>query len=208
MTGGAWSFISSSENSPDYALPVELFLFTAEVSGEVVLLNWQTATELNNYGFEIERASVAPESKRWEKIGFVSGNGTNNNVSEYSFVDENPVLGQVCYRLKQIDIDGKYEYSPEIEVNYKVVYEFALSQNYPNPFNPTTNISFKLAERGKVSIKIFNAIGQEVAELVNKPMEAGKHEITFNASNLPSGAYFCRMTAGNFTKTSKMLLIK
>ncbi len=200
-----------------FPLPVELVGFTARISNNKVILNWETVSEINNYGFDIERSSYLHSSFSnsntksrllFEKIGFVEGNGNSNSSKYYSFVDDNPMKSNAIYRLKQIDFDGKYEYSAEIEVNYKVVYEFALSQNYPNPFNPKTNISFKLAERGKVSIKIFNAIGQEVAELVNKPMEAGKHEVTFNASNLPSGAYFCRMTAGNFTKTSKMLLIK
>ncbi len=191
------------------ALPVELASFEVTRSNVNVTMNWETATELNNYGFEVERASLSTATeKTYEKIGFVEGNGNSNSVNTYSFIDSNPLDGKAVYRLKQIDFDGKYEYSKEIEVSYQTVKEFALAQNYPNPFNPTTNISFKLAESGKVSLKIFNAIGQEVAELVNKTMEAGRHEVTFNASELPSGAYFCRMNAGGFTKTSKMLLIK
>ncbi len=191
------------------ALPVELASFEVTRSNVNVTMNWETATELNNYGFEVERASLSTATeKNYEKIGFVEGNGNSNSVKSYSFIDSKPVEGKAVYRLKQIDLDGKYEYSKEIEVSYQIVKEFALAQNYPNPFNPTTNISFKLAESGKVSVKIFNAIGQEVAELVNKTMEAGSHEVTFNASELPSGAYFCRMNAGGFTKTSKMLLIK
>ncbi len=191
----------------DNPLPVELGMFSANVIKNKVALTWETATEKNNYGFEIERA-VLEGDKSFEIIGFVEGNGNSNSLKTYSFIDSNPVDGKAVYRLKQIDYDGKYEYSKEIEVVYEAVKEFALEQNYPNPFNPTTNISFKLAESGKVSVKIFNAIGQEVAELVNRTMEAGRHEVTFNASELPSGAYFCRMRSGNFTKTSKMLLIK
>ncbi len=185
-------------------LPVELTAFNASMVEGKVSLNWETATEQNNYGFEVERQV----NSEWNKIGFVEGNGNSNSVKVYSFTDSKPVEGKIVYRLKQIDFDGKYEYSNEIEVSYESVKEFSLDQNYPNPFNPTTNISFKIAESGKVSVKIFNAIGQEVAELVNKTMEAGRHEVSFNASNLPSGTYFCTMKAGSFTKTSKMLLIK
>ncbi len=188
----------------DPSLPVELTNLSVVVLNETVALSWKTATEKNNYGFEVEKLN----NSEWEKIGFVKGNGNSNSAKAYSFSDSKPVEGKIVYRLKQIDFDGKYEYSKEIEVTYESVKEFTLDQNYPNPFNPTTNISFKLAENGKVSIKIFNAIGQEVAELVNKTMEAGRHEVTFNASNLPSGTYFCRITAGSLTKSSKMLLIK
>ncbi len=209
-----WKACDSDTFRTDFAytpvevtLPVELTFFSCVESNEIVALCWETATELNNYGFEIERA-VAEENKSFQKIGFVEGHGNSNSVKAYSFVDCKPVEGKAVYRLKQIDFDGKYEYSKEIEVSYDAVEEFALEQNYPNPFNPTTNISFKLAVSGKVSVKIFNAIGQEVAELVNKTMEVGSHEVTFNASDLPSGTYFCRMNAGGFTKTSKMLLIK
>ncbi len=88
------------------------------------------------------------------------------------------------------------------------VMKYELEQNFPNPFNPSTNINFSIAERGKVSIKIYNMLGEEISELANKTMEAGDHSIEFKASNLPSGTYFCRMQAGSYSETSKMLLIK
>ncbi len=201
-----FSYWTAAPTGTGGALPVELTAFSASASEGKIALTWETTTERNNYGFEIERA--LSEEKAFEKIGFVEGYGNSNSIKTYSFADSNPAEGKAFYRLKQIDFDGKYEYSKEIELTYESVKEFALEQNYPNPFNPTTNISFKLAVSGKVNVKIYNSIGQEVAELVNRTMEAGKHEVTFNASNLPSGTYFCRMTAGSFTKTSKMLLIK
>ncbi len=204
-----FSYWTAASTGTGESLPVELSSLTATIVKGKIALSWETITEENNHGFEIERAALETgKDKIYEKIGFIEGNGNSNSVKVYSFTDSKPVEGKIVYRLKQIDFDGKYEYSKEIEVSYESVKEFSLDQNYPNPFNPTTNISFKLAESGKVSIKIFNAIGQEVAELVNKTMEAGRHEVTFNASNLPSGTYFCQMRAGSFTKTSKMLLIK
>ncbi|GAB5409588.1 MAG: hypothetical protein BalsKO_19530 [Balneolaceae bacterium] len=86
--------------------------------------------------------------------------------------------------------------------------KFRLNQNYPNPFNPTTNIEFNLIEASIVSLTVFNALGQEVATLIDSNLNAGAHSITWNASNSPSGIYFYRLRAGNFVQTNKMLLLK
>ncbi len=191
-------------------LPVELSAFSAKVLNSKVEIQWETVTEKNNYGFDIERmtAGKAQEDNTWEKIGFIAGNGNSNSVKVYSFTDKSPLCGKVKYRLKQIDFDGQYEYSKEIEVDYKVAEEYVLEQNYPNPFNPTTNISFSVSKDEFVSMKIYNTIGEEVANLVNQLVKAGQHEVTFNATNLPSGTYFCTMKAGKFIETTKLLLIK
>ncbi len=190
-------------------LPVELIAFEATHLKGKTILSWETATEKNNYGFEIERASTSSATEKYyEKIGFVEGYGNSNSVKEYSFMDNTPVIGKVVYRLKQIDFDGKYEYSKEIEITTHPVTEYSLEQNYPNPFNPSTKISFALSNKRDVSLKVFNSIGEEVAELVNKTMEAGKHSVIFNAVELPSGVYFCRMKVEGFTKTTKLLLMK
>lgn len=187
------------------ALPVELTTFDGSILGEKICLKWETETETNNYGFEIERAS---EPNEWNKIGFKEGNGESNSPKSYSFIDSKPAEGKISYRLKQIDFDGKATYSKEIEINYEPVREYALAQNYPNPFNPTTKISFSLAEKGFVSIKIFNSLGEEVKSLVEKEMNAGRHEVILNASDLASGTYICRMSSKKFSKTVKMLLVK
>ncbi len=193
-------------------LPVELIAFNANSFASEVLLNWETATEENNYGFEVERRfpkdSDADGESEWSKIGFIEGNGNSNSTKYYSFSDKNPPEGRLLYRIKQIDLDGRYSYSESVEIDYSGAKEFALEQNYPNPFNPTTNISFKLGEAAKVTVRIFNAIGEEVAELVNRTMEAGRHSVLFDAGGLPSGTYFCRMNSGGFAKTTKLLLIK
>ncbi|MGE5365165.1 MAG: T9SS type A sorting domain-containing protein [Bacteroidota bacterium] len=187
-------------------LPVELSSFTGELKGSSVSLKWNTATEVNNHGFEIERQIA--ENSGWEKIGFVEGHGNSNSPLNYSFVDAGAPKGKLSYRLKQIDTDGKYEYSKTVEIANTVVEKFELAQNYPNPFNPSTKIKFSLPEKSAVSLKVFNSLGQEVSTLVNGEMEAGTHEASFNASGLPSGIYVCKISAGKYSAVRKMMMIK
>ncbi len=186
-------------------LPVELSSFTAKVIDQKVRLDWTTKTEVNNFGFDIERKS---ENSTWKKIDFVEGNGNSNSPKEYSFTDENPSGGKkLSYRLKQVDTEGKFEYSNEVEVEINPV-EFVLYQNYPNPFNPTTKIKFQLYKQSNVSIKVYDILGAEVMDLVNARKEPGIFEVEFNGQNLSSGNYIYRLQAGDFVETRKMLLLK
>ncbi|MCL5030774.1 MAG: T9SS type A sorting domain-containing protein [Bacteroidetes bacterium] len=187
-------------------LPVELTSFAANINNNKVELNWQTATEVNNYGFEIQRAKKS-DNLMWEKIGFVEGNGTSNSPKSYRFDDNNPLQSNLVYRLKQLDINGDYKYSKEIEINLTPK-DYVLFQNYPNPFNPSTTIKFSLPNRSFVNIKVYDITGREVAILFDGAKEAGTYSIDFNASNLSSGTYFYRISAGNFVQVRKMLLLK
>ncbi|MBK6912336.1 MAG: T9SS type A sorting domain-containing protein [Ignavibacteriales bacterium] len=194
-------------------IPVELTSFTATVTRNSVSLNWQTATELNNSRFEIERKQVgSPQSsvgnQEWNVIAFVPGFGTTTEPKSYSFADENLSAGKYQYRLKQIDFDGIFEYSKSIDVEITTPTEFSLEQNYPNPFNPTTLITFGLQEKSIVNLKVFNLIGEEVALLLNEEKAAGVHTLTFNSESLPSGVYFYKLQAGSFTQTKKMILLR
>ncbi len=187
------------------ALPVELTSFSAVSQNNGVALNWSTATEINNQGFAIERKL---EGSSWNKISFVNGNGTTSSENKYSYFDKNITAGKYQYRLKQIDFDGTFTYSQAVEVLIEVPSKFELSQNYPNPFNPSTKISFSIPKDGNVSLKVFNALGQEVASLVNGFTEAGFHTVDFNAVNLNSGIYFYKLETTNFNQVRKMMLIK
>jgi hypothetical protein len=196
-------------------IPVELTSFTASMIDGNIMLNWATATELNNSGFEVERCALSAERQAWEKIGFVNGKGTSTEIHNYSFVDENPETGKSFYRLKQIDYDGTYTYSTIAEVNFGLPVQFSLEQNYPNPFNPVTSIKYAISslstgQAGKqfVQLKIFDVIGNEVATLVNDEKPAGNYEIAFDASGLSSGVYFYKIASGNFVETKKMVLLK
>ncbi|MCF8260650.1 MAG: T9SS type A sorting domain-containing protein [Melioribacteraceae bacterium] len=192
------------------ALPVELSLFTANLNGSVVAINWETETELNNYGFEIERlkSDDGGEDLAWQKIGFVSGFGTTNSSKSYSFTDASPAAGQNYYRLKQIDFDGKYEYSNVVEIDFTLPAEFELSQNYPNPFNPETTIEYSVPFESFVNLTVYNSLGEVVKILVNGMQSTGKYNIPFKAIDYSSGFYFAKLTSGENTKIIKMILLK
>jgi len=195
--------IGSSGSSP---LPVELVSFIGKVKDQKVYLKWSTATEVNNYGFDVQRSN---KTGKWDLLGFVEGHGNSNSLKEYSYLDaEVNSAGIYYYRLKQIDNDGSYEFSKTIEVNFNVPTSFELSQNYPNPFNPSTTISFNLPESGKVILKIYNIMGEEIKTLADGYREAGIYTIKFKAEGHPSGMYLYRLSANGFTETKKMLFMK
>lgn len=186
-------------------IPVELVSFTSSIINSSISLNWITATELNNSGFEIQRSINKTE---WVTIGFVRGFGTSTEVHNYSYTDQSPVNGLSFYRLKQVDFDGTSEYSNTIEVTFGAVADYSLAQNYPNPFNPTTKINYAIKEKGNVELKIFDLLGSEIATLVNEQKTPGNYEVFFDASNLSSGIYLYTIKSGSFVQTRKMLLMK
>jgi hypothetical protein len=186
-------------------VPVELTSFTASAIGNEVILNWSTATELNNQGFEIQRKALGSE---FATVAFIKGQGTTTQKNDYSYADKNLDEGKYFYRLKQVDFSGAFEYSKTIEVEVSPVLVYSLEQNFPNPFNPTTTIGFGIIEKGNVRMSILNLLGEEIKVLLNEGKEAGYHSIDFNASDLPSGVYFYRLQSGNFISTRKMLLLK
>ena len=215
------------------ALPVELSSFTAELLSSQVHLAWETATEVNNYGFAIERKDLpmnplpGGELKGWVKIGFVKGHGNSNSPKSYSFIDKNSSSGNLNYRLKQIDFDGKYEYSEEVSVVIESPKVFALGQNYPNPFNPSTTISYQIpvvdalsSVEVHVSMKVYDILGRLVSVLVDEYKQPGNYKVIFNGQQttgrgqLTSGIYILRVTASStdgqnkYSKIRKMLMIK
>jgi hypothetical protein len=187
-------------------IPVELTSFSAIVNENQIKLVWNTATELNNFGFEIQRSI---DKEAWSNIGFVNGSGTSTSSNDYTFLDDN-ISNAVAYsyRLKQVDHDGSFEFSKTIEVVIGAPADYKLDQNFPNPFNPSTLISFTLPEEGMTRLTIFNSLGQEVKNLVNENLEAGYHQFNFNAVNLTSGVYYYKLESGDFVKINKMMLLK
>ncbi len=200
---------SATGNPDNEVLPVELTNFTANICEEEIKLNWQTATEVNNYGFQVERQILNQvQNDKWESIAFVEGHGNSNSPKEYSFIDSDNLSRLVQYRLKQIDIDGGFEYSDVVEVEINSTKEFKLAQNFPNPFNPTTKIDFSIPSDNNVEVKVFNTLGMEVATLVNGYKNAGTHSVEFNANNLSSGIYFYKIVSGNYSDIKKMILLR
>ena len=210
----AWAATFNNEQDVYYSYitdtsaitPVELQSFTASLAANVVTLDWSTATETNNKGFEIERSS---DNSNWNAIAFVAGKGTIAEQQHYSYSDNLSGIepSKLYYRLKQIDFDGSFKYSSIAAVAVTPL-EFSLSQNYPNPFNPTTSISYQVPEKSFVTLKVYDLLGKEVAALVNEDKASGKYTVVFNASNLPSGIYIYKLTADNFTAVKKLMLLK
>jgi hypothetical protein len=199
-------FTLADEGSP---LPVELQSFLATTKNKKVIITWQTATEINNYGFEIERAQVTEGKKgEFKKIGFVQGHGNSNTIIDYMFTDSEVKYGRYAYRLKQIDKDGKYNYSNIVETEINNVTNYNLSQNYPNPFNPVTKISYSLPKATNVTLKIYDMLGKEVITLVSEKQEIGIYNIEFNASNLSSGIYYYKLETEEFSQVKKMIVLK
>jgi hypothetical protein len=206
-----------TENILGSPFPVELSSFNASVNGNDVILDWRTETEIDNYGFEVERTSLSPpfikggktQDFEWITIGFVYGNGNSNSPVEYGYVDSDiKTSGIYYYRLKQLDTDGDYEYSMVVTAEIDAPSSFELSQNYPNPFNPTTSIQYAIGSRQFVSLKVYDVLGNEVASLVAEEKEPGRYDVGFNAARLASGVYIYRLETESFTATKRMTLLK
>lgn len=188
------------------ALPVTLSSFVSKVNKNDVKLIWVTEIETNNSGFDIERKT---EGNDWLKIAFVQGNGTTNSARIYTYEDKKLPTKTYRYRLKQIDYNGQYEYHT---LNNDVIVgkpnEFKVGQSYPNPSNPKSKIDYEIPVEGKVSIKVYDILGKEVATIVNEFKQAGYYTVDFDGSNLASGVYIYKVQAGVFSEIKKMVLVK
>ncbi len=192
-------------------IPVELSTFKAVVNGENVDLTWDITMETNNFGFEVERSFNNGDS--WEKIGFVEGRGTTTEPMTYGFKDAitetHRNVGNVKYRLRQVDNDGTSAYSPMVDVFFEAApTAVTLYQNYPNPFNPTTTISYQLMQAGHVTLKVFNALGEQVGTLVDEMKDAGAHQVHMSSENLPSGTYIYQINVAGQVTQKKMTVMK
>jgi hypothetical protein len=197
----------------DNPLPVELTSFTASTQGRQIELHWATATEVNNYGFEVERKAMSNKQSTmniWTRVAFVQGKGTTSAPQLYKYSDAVQSSGKFQYRLKQIDHDGNFEYGPTVEVSVTLTPDdYALSQNFPNPFNPTTKIQFALANTEFAEVKVFNSLGEEVKTLFSGVGEAGVvNEVQFDGKEFASGVYFYSLTANGRHEIKKMVLLK
>jgi hypothetical protein len=210
---GFQGVVNNNSGSDNQILPIQLASFTAvRLGNEKVSLTWTTVSELNNYGFEVERS---PDGKAFATIpgSFVAGNGTTNQSHSYSYVDAAPA-GTASYRLMQRDLDGTVCYTEPVQLSTttdvvdQMPADFSLEQNYPNPFNPSTTIRYSLPQRSQVTLSVFNTLGQEVARLADGARESGYHVVNLDARNLASGTYFYRLHAGTFVGTRRFTLLR
>jgi hypothetical protein len=229
-TSGVISVVRKSITwtASDPSLPIQLASFRASVkpAGEGIELRWSTMSELENYGFNVQRRSGATGDFSEVAGSFVPGHGTTSQPWSYSFVDAAPPSGTLQYRLEQVDLDGSRHYTDPVEVNSVTGIraasqpaEFRLDQNYPNPFNPATTITFSVggaigsgggqgAAPSLVRIAVYDLLGREVAVLASGNIQAGTHSVRFDAGNLPGGVYLCRMQTPEYTRVIRMVLLK
>lgn len=194
---------------PDNALPVNLSSFVSSVNYRSVNLSWVTESEMNNAGFRIERSAFSGQGSVWQNVGFVNGQGTKSTPTNYTFEDRNLQTGKYSYRLKQVDVNGNFEYfALNGEVEISVPKKFNLSQNYPNPFNPVTKISYDIPSSTLVRLAVYDMTGREIQNLVNEKQKPGVYEVKWDASKFASGVYFARLEAGSYNKSIKLILLK
>ena len=185
-------------------MPVELISFNSEISGRLSKLLWETSIEQNNSGFEIQRFSK--NNNIWQSIGFAKG---KNIPSKYIFEDDKLQSGVYQYRIKQVDFNGNFHiFNLKNEVKIGIPERYFLSQNYPNPFNPSTKIDFELPVNTIVNITLYDITGKKILTILNQYFDAGFYTQAINSETLSSGLYFIRISAGNWTKNIKALLLK
>ncbi len=192
-------------SNPENMLPVELHSFGAIRNNDKVILNWQTDTEINNLGFEIQKQN----GDTWEKVGFVNGKGNSNVKNEYSFTDINKSIEKTAYRLKQIDTDGHFSFSEIVySEGFLINLDYKLYQNYPNPFNPSTTIKYQIPNDGLVTIKLYDILGNEIKTLVKEQKTKGQYTYKFESTNLAAGVYIYSLESGYFSESKKMIVLK
>ncbi len=190
----------------DPLLPVEMTSFEVEIVEMNAELAWTTASEKSNVGFTVEMSFNGEE---YSEKGFVTGNGTVDTESAYSFTAENLSPGSYNFRLKQVDYDGTTSYSQVLSAIVDLPGDYLLESAYPNPFNPSTKISFTVRERQEVRMALYDASGREIKTLFEGSPEAGTaQEVTIEASSLPSGTYLVRLAGTEFSTTQTITLIK
>lgn len=200
--------------------PIELTSFAPTIDGGDVILRWVTASETGNAGFEIQRATrKAPGEEHlletgsplpmWEVIGFVEGGGTTAAPRQYRFRIEALEPGQHVFRLRQVDLDGSFSFSPEVEVTIEVPRELTLTPNYPNPFNVSTEIVFTVPSEGRAVLEVYNVLGQVVATLFDDVAHPGaQYRSTLSADNLATGTYVYSLRHEGQKRSRTVTLVK
>ena len=204
-TGSFSEFIFASDTNP---LPVELSGFDATLNGEDAVLVWQTVSETNNAGFEVQRAPVGPGDAEWTSLTTVDGAGTTDTPQSYQFTDtELPYAADsLRYRLRQIDTDGTESFSEPVTIARQVT-QAELLPTYPNPASGQATVRFAVPDRQDVRIALYDMLGRRVQTIVNADAE-GRTEQVLDVSGLASGTYFLRMQTNSYTETQRVTVVR
>ena len=195
-------FVLASDTNP---LPVELSAFSASAAGEAVQLSWTTASETGNAGFAVERST---DGALFTAVGFEPGGGTTTEARRYRFVDDNlPFTDVAYYRLKQVDLDGVFEYSDVVTVALTPE-RVELLSSAPNPFRVSTRLRYTLPDRAAIELHVFDVLGRRVRTLVDRQQDAGRYTVWFNGAGLAAGTYFVRLRAAGQVQTRSITLVK
>jgi hypothetical protein len=201
---GTGEFIDNFSMS-DMPIPVELVSFNAVVNGTDLSLNWATASETNNAGFEVQ----VQNGEVWNVLGFVEGHGTTTEAQTYGYTVGDMAVGTHTFRLKQIDFDGAFEYSDELEVSVETPGTHVLTSAYPNPFNPQSQFTLAVAQEQHVTAELYNTLGRRVAVLFNGTVEANQVQlVTIDGAGLSSGMYIVRVNGERFSDALTVTLLK
>ncbi|NBC17597.1 MAG: T9SS type A sorting domain-containing protein [Bacteroidetes bacterium] len=190
-------------------LPVELTSFDATVDGEAVILRWTTASETNNAGFDVQVLDADGAAKSWSTLTFVEGHGTTELPKSYSHRATDLTPGTHTFRLKQVDFDGAFEYSPEVEVVIGLPEQYVVEPAYPNPFNPEATLRFAVQQEQRVEVGLYNLLGQRVQTLFAGTATSGQMQrVTIDGGGLSSGVYLVRVQGERFLETQRVTLVK
>ncbi len=188
----------------DTPLPVELTSFEPAVAGRNVRLNWTTASETNNAGFSVEMK----EGEGFVEKGFVAGQGTTLEAQRYSFDAGTLLPGTYTFRLRQVDFDGVFEYSPEVEVAVALDEPFFFSAPQPNPMRAESRVHVSVQQTQKVSVRVYDLLGREVETLMDGVLASGEaRTLVLERGNLPAGLYLIQLQGSGFQSTRQVTLL-
>ncbi len=194
-------------SSTEVALPVELARFGAEIAGRRVTLEWATASEENNAGFQVQRFDAVTAT--WQALAFVAGAGTTDETTAYRYDVGEMEPDVYRFRLRQIDVDGRFAVSPEVTATVAIEGAYRFTKPAPHPVQSTSRFSLTVREAQRVRIELYDLLGRRVATLFDGALEANrKEDLQFAAGRLPSGIYFLRAVGERFAATERVTVVR
>ena len=189
------------------ALPVELTRFEAQRTEEAVRLEWETATERNNAGFEVQYKSEDDGS--WSALSFVKGAGTTTSAESYTYTAKELEYGTYQFRLVQVDQDGSRTAKEPVEIDFTLDSAYEISKVYPNPVRQTATLDLVVKTAQQVTVQVYDVLGRSHGMLLDRQVPAGQTtSVRIDANRFSSGQYFLRVRGERFTVTRRLTIVK